>query len=216
MYKDPIDKIKTKVMKLVSWNLLHKSGATVEDIARIIELEKPDLFLMQEATAAIDGLEGFAGGYYQRQDWPSKRHGLATWSNSSLSQARQVALPFSRIPGTFPQRSAQIIDIADITIANVHLSHGQVLNRKQLITIARNTEGPTAIIGDFNAIGPVRLNKFDDVGPRHNTHRAQRLIPFRLDRCMVRELYCREARTLQRGVSDHKPIVVELATHYYA
>lgn len=216
MNKDPIDKVKAKTMKIVSWNLLHKSGALVDEISKIIDLEKPDIFLMQEATETIDVLENFAGGHYQRQEWPKKHHGLATWSARSLSLTRPIALPFSRIPGTFPQRSAQLMDIGDITIANVHLSHGQVLNRKQLITIADATEGSTVIMGDYNAVGPVKLKHFKDVGPKKITHTAQRLMPFRLDRCMVRELYCNEARTLQRGGSDHKPIVVELSTHSYA
>ena len=200
-------------MKIVSWNLLHKAGAMVDEISRIIDLEKPEIFLMQEATEVIDSLENFVGGHYQRQDWQNKRHGLAIWNASSISETRPVALPYSKIPGSFPQRRAQLMDIADITIANVHLSHGQVLNRRQLTTIANATEGPTVIMGDYNVVGPVKLKQFKDVGPKRITHTAQRVMPFRLDRCMVRELYCNKARTLQRGGSDHKPIVVELSTH---
>ena len=185
----------------------------IDEVSKIIDLEQPEIFLMQEATEVIDGLQNYVGGYYQRQDWPNKRHGLAIWSTQSIFETRPVPLPYSKIPGSFPQRRAQLMDIADVTIANVHLSHGQVLNRRQLITIANATEGPTVIMGDYNAIGPVKLKQFKDVGPKKNTHTAQRVMPFRLDRCMIRELYCNEARVLQRGGSDHKPIVVELSTH---
>jgi len=213
VYKDPINKIKVNSLKVISWNLLHKSGALAEEISRIIDVEKPDVFLMQEATEAIDSLPAIVGGHYQRQEWPKKRHGLAIWSAIEVPIARPVTLPFSKIPGSFPPRRAQVVDIDDVTLANVHLSHGQVLNRKQLQTLANKTEGPTAIMGDYNAIGPVKLKRFKDVGPRHVTHKAQRIVPFRLDRCMVREMFCKEARTLMRGRSDHKPILVELTRH---
>ena len=212
MEKDPLEKIKAKTMKIVSWNLLHKSGAMVDEISRIIDLERPEIFLMQEATEQIDCLQDYAGGQYQRQEWPNKRHGLAIWSSRTIAETRPVALPYSRLPGSFPQRRAQLIDVAEVTIANVHLSHGQVLNRRQLTTIANSTEGPTVIMGDYNAIGPVKLKQFKDVGPRKITHTAQRVMPFRLDRCMVRELHCNEAWTLHRGGSDHNPIVVELSS----
>ena len=203
-------------MKIVSWNLLHKSGAMADEISRIIDIEQPEIFLMQEATDQIDAVQHIAGGHYQRQEWPSKRHGLAIWSSASITQTRPVALPYSKIPGSFPQRRAQLVDVAGITIANVHLSHGQVLNRRQLATIASSTDGPTVIMGDYNAVGPVVLKEFKDVGPKKITHTAQRVMPFRLDRCMVRDLYCNDAWTLNRGGSDHKPIVVELTTPPHA
>ena len=42
------------------------------------------------------------------------------------------------------------------------------------------------------------------------TIRASDIVPFRLDRCLVRGLRCADTRTLDRGASDHHPIVVEL------
>lgn len=197
-------------LKIISWNLLHRSGALVDEISSLIDTEQPDLILMQEATAAIDALPSIVGGDYHRQPWPKRHHGLATWSSSALRSTTQLPLSFSRIPGSFPQRMAQLLQVDDITIANVHLSHGQILNRRQLLDISCATSGPTAIIGDYNAIGPTKLDHFSDVGPKGATHNAQELIPFRLDRCMIRDLRCIEAKKLDRGASDHKPIVVEL------
>ncbi|MCP4316361.1 MAG: endonuclease/exonuclease/phosphatase family protein [Hyphomicrobiales bacterium] len=196
-------------LRIISWNLLHRSGALVGDISALIEKHQPDLFLMQEVTGAIEPLSASVGGQYYTQSWPGRRHGLGVWSRMPLQDPRALELPSSKLPGKLPTRFAQVLEIADITIANVHLSHGQILNRRQLRLIARSTDGPTAIIGDYNSIGPVVLRGFSDVGPRGSTHHAQEIVPFRLDRCMVRKLHCSNARTLLRGPSDHRPILLD-------
>ncbi|HMB46995.1 MAG TPA: endonuclease/exonuclease/phosphatase family protein [Afifellaceae bacterium] len=197
-------------LKVVSWNLLHRSGAVVEDICELIDQENPDLFLMQEATEAIERLPDIVGGRFYKQPWPGRSHGLAAWSPEHPARAGVLKLPASKMPGRLPPRFAQILQIKGMTIANVHLSHGQILNRLQLRRIARSTAGPTAIIGDYNTLGPIVLHHFSDVGPRGHTHRAQQVVPFRLDRCMVRQLQCVGARRLRRGSSDHRPIALEL------
>lgn len=197
-------------LKIISWNLLHRSGAVAEDICELIDEEKPDLFLMQEATTAIESLPDHVGGQFYKQPWPGRRHGLGAWSSGQSASLKVLELPASKMPGRFPTRFAQILDIGDLTIANVHLSHGQILNRRQLRKIAQSTEGPTAIIGDFNTLGPTTLHHFADVGPRGHTHRAQNVVPFRLDRCLVRDLRCIHAKRLRRGPSDHRPILLEL------
>ena len=114
------------------------------------------------------------------------------------------------MPGRVPLRVAQLVRMGDITFANVHLSHGQLLNRRQLARIVRRLEGPAAVIGDYNAFGPIILHGFRDVGPRQATHIQQNLLRFRLDRCLVRGLSCVSARTLKKGKSDHRPIVLHL------
>lgn len=197
-------------MKIASWNLLHRSGATVEEILRIIRIEEPDVLLMQEVIPEIDILPAVAGGHYQRHPWPGKQYGMAIWSTVRLEVFDTLHLPFTKMPGSFPQRFAQITEINGITIANVHLSHGQVLNRRQLTTIANGTNGATVIMGDFNAVGPVVMKNFRDIGPRKPTHRAQKIVPFRLDRCLVRGLGCNDAKVLHPHSSDHHPIVVSL------
>ena len=200
----------TGKLRILSWNLLHRNGAVFEDIQSLVEQEQPDLFLMQEVTREIDTLGRSMEGNFHWQQWAKRRHGLAMWCRHQLENVAPLELPYSKIPGSFPQRSAQFIQIDGITIANVHLSHGQVMNRKQLRKIANSTSGPTAIIGDYNAVGPTVIKGFEDVGPRNVTHFAQRIVPFRLDRCLVRELECTRAKSLERGRSDHKPILIEL------
>ena len=197
-------------LKIVSWNLLYQAGASVDELAVIIKDEEPDLFVMQEVTRKIDLLPRLVGGYFWRHPWPGKQYGMAVWSNRAIDVYDTLHLPKSRLPGIFPRRFAQIARTKNITITNVHLSHGQVLNRRQLSHIADDTQGAMAIMGDFNAIGPTIMRTFTDVGPRKPTHMVQKLVPFRLDRCLIRNLECTEARILHNYSSDHHPIVVTL------
>lgn len=197
-------------MRVISWNLLRRVGAEARDVAALIQEYRPDLMIMQEATETMSHITDLCGGWYFRAPLPARIYGLAVWSPHRLDEPGTVRLPASVMPGRVPPRLAQVIGFAGITIANVHLSHGQMLNRLQLRHIARRLSGPAAIIGDYNAFGPIRLAGFRDVGPRQATCRANDMIPFRLDRCMVRGVHASETRVLARGSSDHHPIVVSL------
>jgi endonuclease/exonuclease/phosphatase (EEP) superfamily protein YafD len=193
--------------KLISWNLLRLTGASLNDVVRLIRREKPDLLLMQEATQAMDGLTGRVGGQYQRNLLPGRVHGLAVWSPLALARS-PVVLPLQ--PGAMFERICQIVEIGGLTVANVHLSHGQILNRRQLRRIAKVLPYRAAVVGDYNLIGPALLPGFRDVGPREPTHIAGDVVPLRIDRCLVRGMACLEARALLREASDHRPIVVRL------
>jgi endonuclease/exonuclease/phosphatase family metal-dependent hydrolase len=193
--------------KIISWNLLRLTGASLDDIVRLIRREHPDLLLMQEATQAIDGLPGAVGGQYLRSPMPGRIHGPAMWSRLPLS-SEPVVLPLPS--GAMFERVCQIIDIGDFAVANVHLSHGQVLNRRQLRRIAKALPYRAAVVGDYNLVGPALLPGFRDVGPREPTHVAADVVPLRIDRCLVRGVVCLEARALLREASDHRPIVLRL------
>jgi endonuclease/exonuclease/phosphatase family metal-dependent hydrolase len=193
--------------KIISWNLLRLTGASLDDIVRLIHREQPDLLLMQEVTRNIDGLVGKVGGQYLRSPMPGRVHGLAIWTPISLP-ARPIVLPLP--PGAMFERVSQIADLGGIAVANVHLSHGQVLNRRQLRHIARVLPPVAVIVGDFNLVGPAFLPGFRDVGPRQHTHVAGEVVPLRIDRCLVRGLVCLESRALLREASDHRPIVVRV------
>jgi endonuclease/exonuclease/phosphatase family metal-dependent hydrolase len=192
-------------MKIVSWNLLHSVGATLEQIARLAEQEKPDLLLMQEATEAVDALPARIGGHYARNPLPGRLHGLAAW----------CPLPFSRAPhqialqnGIFVQRISQIVPLESFSVANVHLSHGQLMNRRQLRRIAGHLPPRAMIIGDCNMVGPALLPGFRDVGERGPTHDMGKVVPLRLDRCLIRNLRKARAEILATSGSDHRPIAV--------
>ncbi len=192
---------------ILSWNLLHASGATLEDVVRLIGTWKPDIMLMQEATHAIDLLPDRLGGHYARSPLPGRRHGVACWSVADFARPpSDLALP----AGAFVRRVCQIVQVGELSVANVHLSHGQLLNRRQLRRIAAELPPRAAVLGDFNLVGPVLLHGFRDVGPRHPTHRMVDIVPLRVDRCLARGLVCDEAIRLPLQRSDHHPILVRL------
>jgi endonuclease/exonuclease/phosphatase (EEP) superfamily protein YafD len=196
------------MIKLISWNLLRLTGASLDDVVRLIRRENPDLLLMQEVTGDMDGLTRRVGGQYQRNLLPGRVHGLAVWSPEPLTRA-PVVLRLQA--GAMFNRICQIVEVGSIAVANVHLSHGQILNRRQLRRIASVLPHRAAVAGDYNLIGPALLPGFRDVGPREATHVAGNVVPLRIDRCLIRGLSCLEAGTLLREASDHRPIVVRLS-----
>lgn len=194
-------------IRIISWNLLRKKGATPYDIVSLIQKHQPDLLLMQEATEEVNFLSELVGGYYSRFPLPDRIHGLACWSPYPF-HAPPVICKLPR--GALIKRVAQVIDYGNFWIANVHLSHGQLLNRRQLQTLSVFLPQHAAILGDYNLIGPVLLPGFKDVGPRQPTHKMIQLFPIRLDRCLVRGMECLSQAVLSRSFSDHHPILVEL------
>ena len=196
----------TQPLKVISWNLWHRGGALLGDLAGLIETERPDLLFMQEAKQMLRELDQKVGGHVHWQPMQRRVYGLAIWSPHELQDLRSVPLPISPFPIRVPPRLAQVVTLQDVTFANVHLSHGQVLNRRQLTTVAHATAGRTVIIGDCNAVGHIWLQDFAEVGPREPTHKLRT----RLDRCLVRNVFCLGARVLDRGPSDHHPIEVLL------
>jgi endonuclease/exonuclease/phosphatase family metal-dependent hydrolase len=197
--------------RVVSWNLLRRIGAEAEDVARLVKAYRPDLLLLQEATEEISALPALVGGHFFRHPMQRRIYGLAAWSPDPFPLTSALRLPASMLPGRVPPRIAQIVKFRGISFANVHLSHGQFLNRFQLHHIAAALEGPAVIMGDFNAVGPIMLPGFRDVGPRQRTHRASNIVSLRLDRCITRGVQCLGAGVLEKGPSDHHPILMELA-----
>ena len=196
------------MIKIVSWNLLRLVGASLEDVVRLARQERPQLLLMQEATRRIDDLPLRIGGFYSRILQPGRIHGLAAWSPTEFPEPKVIDLP----AGAMFQRVSQVVDLGAFSVANVHLSHGQLLNRRQLRTIAHSLPPRAAVLGDYNLVGPALLPGFRDVGPREPTHHAADMLPLRIDRCLIRGLVCGSVQALHRSASDHRPIVVRLGT----
>ena len=197
-------------LRVISWNLLRRVGAGVEDVAKLVKSHHPDLLLLQECTEDITSLPSLVGGHFFRHPMQARIYGLAAWSPHPLPQSTAIRLPYSILPGRVPPRLAQILAVRGMTIANVHLSHGQFLNRFQLRHIMEQLQGPAAIIGDFNAVGPVGFQGFSDIGPRKKTHRAGNIVALRLDRCIARGLVCSASEVLDKGPSDHHPMVLDM------
>lgn len=200
--------MRDRSFKIVSWNLLHRGGASRDDIAEIVDRERPDLLLLQEATAATAAFLATMGGTYVDNAVPGAAHHLAAWSPQALHRPSAI---LALQPGIVVRRRCLVLAFEDFSVANVHLSHGQLLNRRQLRRIAANLPHCAAIMGDCNLIGPAMLPGFRDVGPRKPTHKAGAIVPLRLDRCLVRGLRCDESAVLARGHSDHRPIAVRLS-----
>ncbi|MBN8903857.1 MAG: endonuclease/exonuclease/phosphatase family protein, partial [Rhodospirillales bacterium] len=72
------------VAKILSWNLLRLTGASPEDVAGLIERERPDLLLMQECTRSMSRITSLVGGHFVRAPLPGRIHGPATWSPTPL------------------------------------------------------------------------------------------------------------------------------------
>jgi hypothetical protein len=53
-------------LRVVSWNLLRRVGAGVEDVARLVKSRHPDLLLLQECTEDIAALPSLVGGHFFR------------------------------------------------------------------------------------------------------------------------------------------------------
>jgi endonuclease/exonuclease/phosphatase family metal-dependent hydrolase len=192
-------------LRILSWNVLRRVGAGPADVAALIEHHRPSLVLLQEADRGMDRLPSLVAGHYARSEFPGRIHGPAVWSPAP------IAPRLLRLRGGHTRRHAQVIDVGEATIVNVHLAHGQLACRRQLREAASAIPGAGAVIGDFNMIGPTVLPGFVDVGPREPTHVARDLVPVRIDRCYVRDMACRSAIALAAGRSDHRPMLLDLA-----
>lgn len=192
-------------LRVLSWNVLRRTGAAPEDVADLIGRHRPDLVLLQEADRGMDKLPELVGGVFARDAFPGRIHGPAVWSVQPIRRPRLV-----RLPGGRTRRHAQVVELRGVTIVNVHLGHGQLTCRRQLREAASVITGAGAVIGDFNMIGPAVLPGFSDVGPREPTHVASDMLPVRIDRCFARRMVCQAARALSPGRSDHRPMLIDL------
>ena len=107
-------------------------------------LHEGRLLLLQEATKQLERLPTLVGGRFFREPLEGRIYGLAVWSPHSLALPYALSLPVSQVPGRVPRRVAQILQLDGVTFANVHLSHGQILNRSQLVAPCRKCSRRTS------------------------------------------------------------------------
>ena len=133
-------------MKVISWNLWHRRGAVLAHLAALIEAEHPDLLLMQEAKPNLSELTDVVGGHFHFLELPKRVYGLGAWTPHDIPKPDCIELPSSRLPGRVPPRLAQLLHVRGIGFANVHLSHGQVLNGRQVRVAAGRLGGRAAMV----------------------------------------------------------------------
>ncbi len=106
----------------MSWNLLRRVGAAIEDVVALIEQEAPDLLLMQEATLGIGFLKERVGGHMPGPPCRGASTVLAMWSPTPWpTPPRTVPIP----SGALVHRVCQVLDLGSFGVANVHLSHAR-------------------------------------------------------------------------------------------
>src|ERR1700688_2725615 len=88
--------------RVVSWNLLRRVGAGVEDVARLVKSHHPDLLLLQECTEDIVSLPSLVGGHFFRHPMQSRIYCLAAWSPYPVAHSTAIRLPSSILPGRGP------------------------------------------------------------------------------------------------------------------
>ena len=74
-------------LRVVSWNLLRRVGAGVEDVAKLVKSHHPDLLLLQECTEDIVALPSLVGGHFFRHPMQARIYGLAAWSPHPFPQS---------------------------------------------------------------------------------------------------------------------------------
>jgi len=171
-------------LRVVSWNLLRRvvgSGGIESNVAKLVKSHHPDLLLLQECTEEISK-PALAGGraFFSSHPMQARIYGLAAWSPHPFPQSNchPAALfhPAGTGAATAGRRSFPFM-ASPSPMCN--LSHGQFLKSLPAATHHGADEGPAAIIGDFNAVGPVGFQGFSDI----RAAQAQPIAPAKSSRC---------------------------------
>ena len=198
-------------LRVISWNLLRRVGAGVEDVAKLVKSHHPDLLLLQECTEDIISLPSLVGGHFFRHPMQSRIYGLAAWSPHPFPPSTAIRLPYSILPGRVPPRLAQIISFR-------RHHHRQCASQPWPVPQPLPAAPHHGADGwarrhhrRFQCRGSGRLpGLFSDIGPRKRTHRAGNIVALRLDRCIARGLVCSASEVLDKGPSDHHPMVLDM------
>ena len=85
-------------MKVISWNLWHRGGAVLAHLSALIEAERPDLLLMQEAKPILSELTDVVGGHFHFLALPRRVYGLGAWIFGLSPVSLAVAVTIAALP----------------------------------------------------------------------------------------------------------------------
>ncbi|HUG56017.1 MAG TPA: endonuclease/exonuclease/phosphatase family protein [Candidatus Limnocylindrales bacterium] len=205
---------------------------SLEDIARTIEGEEPDVVLLQEVVRgwiidqqhdALGVLAERLGMHYVFQPAIGDLYGNAILSRLPMSDVRRV--PYAREPAIRHQpRGALFVRVGGILFVNTHLDEhadAEAVRLGQLRTLfdALGDEVPVVVGGDLNAL-PVsaairgfQLGGFTDLaagaGADQPTSPSAEPVN-RVDYLFGKGLEATQAYVVPSTASDHRPVVVIL------
>jgi endonuclease/exonuclease/phosphatase family metal-dependent hydrolase len=222
---------------VLDWNLHYGVAADtavdLEQIARTIEAEQPDVVALQEVARGW-----VLGGGADMATWLGDRLGMhvafapaadrqfgnALLSREPLTDVRVVDLPY----GAGPQQRSALTALAvgpdgtPVRVTSVHLQHRESntptrLDQLAALDAAVPDDGPSVLAGDLNAEpGSPELDALDAAGwssavdtagdPDVRTHPSDEP-DVRIDWVLGRGVTFGEARVLDDRSSDHRAVV---------
>ncbi len=222
---------------VLDWNLHYGVGADttvdLEQIARTIEAEQPDVVALQEVARGW-----VLGGGVDMATWLAERLGMhvafapaadhqfgnALLSRAPLTDVEVVPLPY----GAGPQQRSALTALAEgpggtpVRVTSVHLQHRETnvptrLDQLAALAEALPADGPSVLAGDLNAgPGSPELATLTDAGwtsaldaagdPGALTHPSDDPAT-RIDWVLGQGVTFDDARVLGDRSSDHLPVV---------
>lgn len=201
-------------------------------LMRLVRLEQPDVFVVQEATRGwLGALEALRETYPHRLVVPNRgEHHIALYSRLSLTEEKAQAASGEPAPPAFILARVTQGERA-MTILTIHPpnppdpARTATRNRDLVFAarLARESAKPFVLIGDLNITmwSPYFAKLKRDGGlrdvrpgfgvlPSWSPKGSLPLIP--IDQCLVSsEVFVRNVRTGANIDSDHRPLIVELS-----
>jgi endonuclease/exonuclease/phosphatase family metal-dependent hydrolase len=227
--------------RVLDWNLHYgvalDTRVDLEQIARTIEAEQPDVVALQEVARGwvLGGGVDMATWLAERLDMDvafapaaDRQFGNVLLSRTPLTDVQVIELPYGEGP---QQRSAltarvQADDGSWVRVTSVHLQHRDENTATRLaqldaLTAALPDDGPSVLAGDFNAepgwpeperlTGAGWVSAVDAAGDPDALTYPSVDPQVRIDWVLGRQVTFTDARVLDADPSDHRAVVVDVA-----
>ncbi|HEY0186492.1 MAG TPA: endonuclease/exonuclease/phosphatase family protein [Cellulomonas sp.] len=234
------DRAASDELVVLDWNLHYGVAADtavdLEQIARTIEAEDPDVVTVQEVArgwvlgGGVDmatWLGDRLGMYVEFAPAADRQFGNLLLSRTPLTDVQVIELPY----GDGPQQRSALTAVVEtsagtpVRVTSVHLQHrddntGTRLAQLDALAAALPDDGPSVLAGDLNAeLGSPELDALDTAGwisaidtagdPDVLTHPSDDPT-VRIDWVLGRGVTFTDARVLTDESSDHRPVVTRV------